>query len=62
MRDTSPIIGSNDGGSISQNVALLNILVHDVINLLYYEYWTDKQERDRDRERDHANTVYVREI
>ena len=25
------------------NVAYLNILVHDVINLLYYEYWTDKQ-------------------
>ena len=21
----------------------LNILVHDMINLLYYEYWTDKQ-------------------
>ena len=26
-----------------RNVAHLNILVHDVINLLYYEYWTDKQ-------------------
>ena len=25
-----------DGRSISQNVASLNILVHDVINLLYY--------------------------
>ena len=24
-------------------VAHLNILVHDMINLLYYEYWTDKQ-------------------
>ena len=23
--------------------AHLNILVHDMINLLYYEYWTDKQ-------------------
>ena len=33
----------DDGRSISQNVAHLNILVHDVINLLYYEYWTDKQ-------------------
>ena len=21
----------------------LNLLVHDMINLLYYEYWTDKQ-------------------
>ena len=38
-RDTSPL---DDGRSISQNVALLNILVHDVINLLYYEHWTDK--------------------
>ena len=28
---------------ILQNVAHLNILVHDVINLLYYEYWTDKK-------------------
>ena len=25
-----------DDGSISRNVALLNILVHDAINLLYY--------------------------
>ena len=33
----------NDGRSISWNVASLNILVHDVINLLYYEHWTDKQ-------------------
>ena len=23
--------------------AHLNILVHDLINVLYYEYWTDKQ-------------------
>ena len=30
-------------GEVSQNVAHLNILVHDVINLLYYEYWKDKQ-------------------
>ena len=29
---------SDDGRSISRNVAQLNILVHDMINLLYYEY------------------------
>ena len=29
----------NDGRSISPNVAYLNILVHDVINLLYYLRW-----------------------
>ena len=29
----------DDGRSISRNVAHLNILVHDVTNLLYYEYW-----------------------
>ena len=28
----------DDGRSISQNVASLNILAHDVINLLYYEH------------------------
>ena len=28
----------NDGRSISQNVASLNILVRDMINLLYYEH------------------------
>ena len=34
----------DDGRSISRNVTYLTILVHDVINLLYYEYWrTDKQ-------------------
>ena len=33
----------NDGRSISRKAAHLPILVHDVINLLYYEYWTDKQ-------------------
>ena len=33
----------DDGGSISRNVVYLDILVHDVINLLYYEYWIDKQ-------------------
>ena len=32
-----------DGRSISRNVAHLNILVRDVIKLLYYEYWTEKQ-------------------
>ena len=31
------------GRSISRNVAHLNVLVQDMINLLYYEYWTDKQ-------------------
>ena len=34
---------SHDGRSISRNIASLNILVHDVINLLYYEHWTDKR-------------------
>ena len=33
----------DDWRSISWNVARLNILVHDVINLSYYEYWADKQ-------------------
>ena len=37
-RDTSPMMGE-----VSRNVAHLNILVHDVINLLHYEYWTDEQ-------------------
>ena len=27
----------------SWNVPSLNILAHDVIKLLYYELWTDKQ-------------------
>ena len=31
------------GRSLPENVAHLNVLVHDVINLLYYEYGTDKQ-------------------
>ena len=31
-------IRPDDGRSISRNVAHLNILVHDMINLLYYEY------------------------
>ena len=33
----------DDGRSISRNVASLNILVHDMINLLYYEHWTVKR-------------------
>ena len=33
----------DDGRSISRNVASLNILVHDVINLLYYEHWTESK-------------------
>ena len=31
------------GKSISQNVASLNILVNEMINLLYYKHWTDKR-------------------
>ena len=34
---------ADDGRSICRNVAHLNILVHDMVNLLYDEYWTDKQ-------------------
>ena len=41
--DDSPIIRPDGERSISQNLTLLNTLVHDVINLLYYEHWTDKQ-------------------
>ena len=33
----------DDGRSISRNIAHWNILVQDVINLLYYQYWIDKQ-------------------
>ena len=33
----------DDGRGISRNVVHLNILVYDVINLLYCKYWTDKQ-------------------
>ena len=29
--------------SISPDVASLNILVHDIIDLIYYEHWLDKQ-------------------
>ena len=29
--------------SWTSKFAHLNLLVHDMINLLYYEYWTDKQ-------------------
>ena len=41
----------DDGRSISRNVAALNILVQDLINLLYYEHWTDKR-----------NNFYVRDF
>ena len=34
---------ADDGRSISRNAVSLNILVHDMINLLHYEHWTDKQ-------------------
>ena len=34
---------SDHGRNISRNVAYLSIHVHDVMNVLYYEYWTDKQ-------------------
>ena len=37
-RDNAPIIDSNDGRSISRNLASLNILLFDVINLLYYYF------------------------
>ena len=29
--------------SCHEQVSLSGLLVHDMINLLYYEYWTDKQ-------------------
>ena len=32
-----------DGKGFSWNKALFDILVCDMINLLYDEYWTDKQ-------------------
>ena len=35
--------------------AHLNILVHDMINLLYYEYWTDKQKYLYERIHDGVN-------
>ena len=31
--------------SISRNVASLNILVHDVKNVLYYEHWTETERK-----------------
>ena len=31
------------GGIISPILASLNTLAHDVINVLYYEHWTDEQ-------------------
>ena len=42
-RDTSPIIGSDDGRSISRNVASLNVTAHDVINVLYYNTIYDEE-------------------
>ena len=33
----------DDGRSISGKVVLLNILIHDMINLLYHEHWIGKQ-------------------
>ena len=33
----------DDGRGISQNVAHVNILVHDVINLLYYNWFSFKK-------------------
>ena len=30
-----------DDGSISWEIASLYILVYDMINLLFYEHWTD---------------------
>ena len=35
----------DDGRCISQNIASLNILAHDVINVKYYEHWTEKQKK-----------------
>ena len=35
---------ADDGRSISWNIASLKIIVHDVINLLYYEHWTGKHD------------------
>lgn len=35
----------HDGRNISRIVASLNIFLHDVINLLYYSHWTDKQKK-----------------
>ena len=34
---------SDDGRSISRNITSLSILVYDLINLLHYEHWIDKQ-------------------
>ena len=36
----------DDGRSISRNVASLNLLIHDTINLLYYEQRTEKKEKN----------------
>ena len=35
----------DDGRSISRNVASLNLLIHDTINLLYYEQRTEKKKK-----------------
>ena len=43
-KDTSTIITlPDDERSFSWNVESLNILVHEVINLLYYEHWAIKR-------------------
>ena len=39
------ILQPDDGRSISGNVASLNILVHDVINLLYYKGFLLKKKK-----------------
>ena len=44
MRDII-IYVSDDGRGISQTIVSLSILVHDVINVLYCEYWTDKRKK-----------------
>ena len=35
-------LGKDDGSSISWNEASLNLHIHDLKNLLYYEHWKDK--------------------
>ena len=37
------IYAADDGRSISRNVASINTLVHEVMNLMYYKHWTDKR-------------------
>ena len=43
FREIIFLSSGNDGRSISQNVASLNIICHDVINILHYEHWSNKQ-------------------